>query len=39
VEVVNIAQPATGEWKVDVIGSNVPNGPQPYALAIKGRLS
>lgn len=39
VEVVNVSQPARGEWKVDVIGSNVTHGPQPYALAIKGRLS
>jgi subtilisin family serine protease len=32
VEVVNVARAQTGRWRVDVIGSNVPRGPQDYAL-------
>ena len=38
VEVVHVGQPATGTWTIDVIGSNVPKGPQPYALAVKGGM-
>ncbi len=38
VEVVHIAQPAAGTWTIDVIGSNVPHGPQPYALVVKGGM-
>jgi serine protease AprX len=38
VEVVHIAQPAVGTWTIDVIGSNVPHGPQPYALVVKGGM-
>ncbi|MFD4444810.1 S8 family serine peptidase [Nocardia sp. NPDC058519] len=36
VEVVEVGTPAVGKWTIDVIGSNVPQGPQPYALAILG---
>jgi subtilisin family serine protease len=36
VEVVHIDQPAPGAWTVDVVASNVPSGPQDYALVIKG---
>lgn len=32
VEVVQIEKPAAGDWKIEVIGSNIPNGPQDYAL-------
>jgi subtilisin family serine protease len=39
VEVVDVAIPAPGEWAVEVIGSNVPQGPQPYALVVRGRVS
>ena len=39
VEVVHVAAPATGAWTVDVVGSNVPRGPQPYALIAKGALT
>jgi len=34
VEVVEVRRPAAGEWKVEVVASSVPEGPQPYALAI-----
>jgi serine protease AprX len=39
VEVVQVSTPAPGEWTVDVIGSNVPQGPQPFALVVRGRVS
>ena len=32
VEVVQVANAAAGTWTIDVIGSNVPQGPQRYAL-------
>lgn len=38
VEVVQVAQPATGDWTIDVIGSNVPQGPQRYALVVRGKV-
>lgn len=39
VEVVQVAKAATGSWTVDVVGSNVPKGPQRYALAALGKLA
>jgi serine protease AprX len=39
VEVAHVAVPAIGQWTVDVIGSNVPRGPQRYALVVKGALA
>jgi hypothetical protein len=36
VEVVHVDRPATGAWKVDVVGSNVARGPQDYALVAIG---
>jgi serine protease AprX len=38
VEVVQVSVPATGEWTIDVVGSNVPQGPQRYALVVRGAL-
>jgi subtilisin family serine protease len=37
VENVYIQSPATGRWKVEIIGFNVPLGPQPYALVVYGQ--
>ncbi|WP_049974215.1 S8 family serine peptidase [Azospirillum sp. B4] len=34
VEVIAVAAAAAGVWSVQVIGSNVPQGPQPFALAL-----
>ena len=39
VEVVHVASAAAGAWTIDVIGSNVPQGPQRYALAALGKLA
>ena len=38
VEVVNIKPSATGLLKIAVNGSNVPDGPQPFALVINGAV-
>lgn len=38
VEVVHVARPAAGTWKIEVVGSNVPQGPQEYAIVIMGHL-
>ena len=32
VEVINVPDPLPGAWVVDVVGSNVPEGPQDFAL-------
>jgi serine protease AprX len=37
VEVAQIDNPPTGTYAVDVIGSNVPQGPQRYALVVRGK--
>lgn len=36
VEVVNVAKATAGDWKVEVIGSNVPYGPQEFAVVSIG---
>lgn len=38
VELVHINAPAVGRWKIEVIGSNIPQGPQDYALVYMGNL-
>ena len=37
-EAVLLKSPAAGDWKVTVIGANVPVGPQPFALVATGGL-
>jgi hypothetical protein len=32
VEVLQVKKPHAGDWKLQVIGSNVPHGPQPFAI-------
>ena len=39
VEVVQVAKAAAGAWTIEVVGSNVPQGPQRYALAALGKLT
>lgn len=36
VEVVDIDAAPAGKWRVRVVASNVPNGPQPFALVVLG---
>jgi subtilisin family serine protease len=38
VEAIRIAKPAKGTWQVQVLGSNVPQGPQDYALVMLGAI-
>jgi hypothetical protein len=35
-EVVHVRKPRRGRWTIQVVGSNVPRGPQPYAFALSG---
>jgi len=39
VEAVRVKKPAKGTWALRIIASNVPHGPQRYALALSGHLS
>ncbi len=39
VEVVRVRRPAPGTWRVEIVGSNVPQGPQPFALAWQAHLA
>jgi serine protease AprX len=36
VEVVHVRQPRAGAWRIDVVGGNVPQDPQDFALAVLG---
>jgi serine protease AprX len=38
VEMVDVSAAAAGQWRIDVVGSNVPEGPQEFALVILGRV-
>lgn len=39
VEMVEVLKAKAGEWRIEVIGSNVPQGPQDFAIVTVGRLS
>jgi serine protease AprX len=39
VERVDVASAASGKWSVEVVGANVPRGPQPFAVVIVARQS
>jgi hypothetical protein len=39
VEVVHVTAPGRGRWRIEVVGSSVPEGPQPFALVILGHLA
>lgn len=39
VEMVWLDSPASGEWTIRVKGTNVPEGPQDYALALSGDVA
>ncbi len=38
VELVHVDEPVSGSWTVDVVGSNVPRGPQDFALVAIGHF-
>lgn len=37
-EVIHIAKPAKGKWEIEIVGSNVPQPPQDYALVYLGHI-
>jgi serine protease AprX len=39
VEAVQVDQPPPGEWSLEVVGANVPQGPQPFALVVLGDIA
>jgi subtilisin family serine protease len=39
VEVVHVRRPVAGNWRIEVVGSNVPQGPQPFALVWQAHLA
>jgi serine protease AprX len=39
VEMIDIPVARSGAWRIDVIGANVPEGPQDFALVIIGRVA
>ena len=38
VEVAHIPSPVEGTWKVEVVGSNIPHGPQDFALVYSAEI-
>ena len=38
VEVVQVRRPVAGGWTIEVVGSNVSQGPQPFALVWQAHL-
>jgi serine protease AprX len=38
VEVIQVNNPAAGNWKLQVVGSNIPRGPQDFALVYKAHV-
>lgn len=38
-ECLRVKNPEEGNWRVSVIGTNVPQGPQPFALVLTGVIS
>ncbi len=38
VENVYVQSPASGSWKVEIIGQNIPQGPQRFALVVSGNI-
>jgi serine protease AprX len=38
VEVVHIQTPVAGKWRIEIIGSNIPQGPQDFTLGYVGHL-
>jgi hypothetical protein len=38
VEMVEIVTARSGKWRIEVVGANVPHGPQDFALVTVGRV-
>jgi serine protease AprX len=39
VEIVNVLRPVAGAWKVEIVGSNVPQGPQAFGLLARAHFA
>ncbi len=39
VEIVQVKRPTPGTWRLRIVASNVPHGPQPYAFALSGHVT
>ena len=39
VEMVEVTTARAGEWRIEVVGGNVPQGPQDFAIVIIGRVA
>jgi hypothetical protein len=39
VEVIRVSKPPAGTWTVEVVGSNVPQAPQPFAWVAQAHLA
>jgi serine protease AprX len=39
VEVAQIDQPLQGEWRIEIVGANIPQGPQAFALVVFGHIA
>lgn len=39
VEVIHLRRPRSGKWKMRIIGSQVPRGPQEYAFVLSGNVT
>lgn len=37
-ELVQVTRPVAGTWRIQVVGSNVPRGPQPFAIVAIGHF-
>jgi hypothetical protein len=38
IEALNILKPRVGSWQVQVVGANIPNGPQDFAIVYQGDI-
>jgi subtilisin family serine protease len=39
VELIQVSRPAAGTWTIEVVGSNVPQGPQPFAWVAQAHFA
>lgn len=39
VEAIQVSRPAAGTWTIEVVGANVPQGPQPFAWVAQAHLT
>lgn len=39
IEAVHIDEPTLGEWRLEMVGANIPQGPQAFALVVLGDIA